>query len=365
MSHERLVTPAEGGEGGGPVEHSATLAAPLMQRELKQDEEAAGMNAVSTNGARRGLLVLNPKATTASERTSEVLVGALSSALDLRAVRTERRGHAAELARSAMDDGADVVIVFGGDGTVNEVVNGLLSHGPGPHVPSLAVIPGGSTNVFARALGLPNDAVEATGALLRYLRERRTRLVSVGAALADEANGTRYFTFTAGYGFDAAVTCEVERQRAAGRRASGALYIRLSLSEYFRRTDRKNAPITATLADGTELQPLFMAALSNTAPWTYLGNRPILATPDAGFETGLDLFGLANFAPLPVALNVGRLIANSRRLADGPGVLIRHDLAELTLSAQRPVAFEVDGDYLGPRERVTLRSVPDALRVFA
>lgn len=346
MSDERLALPEEGGQAGGPVEQSVTLAAPL-------DHEL-----------HRALLVLNPKATMASGRTSEVLVGALSSVFGLRTVRTERRGHAAELARSALDDGADVVIAFGGDGTVNEVVNGLLSHGPGPHVPALAVIPGGSTNVFARSLGLPNDAVEATGALLRYLRERRSRLVSVGAAHA-EGNGTRYFTFTAGYGFDAAVTSEVERQRAAGRRSTGSLYIRLSLNEYFRRTDRRHPPITATLADGTELDPLFMAVLGNTTPWTYLGNRPILATPDATFETGLDLFGLSSFAPLPVALTVSRLIGNSRRLAAGRGVLIRHDLPELTLSAQQPTAFEVDGDYLGPRERVTFRSVPDALRVFA
>ncbi len=354
MSDERLADDSE--QTSGPVEHSVTLAAPF---------ESIDNTSLDTNEMRRGLLVLNPKATAASERTGEVLVGALSSALELRTVRTERRGHGADLARWAMDDGVDVVIAFGGDGTVNEVVTGLLTHGPGPHVPALAVIPGGSTNVFARALGLPNDAVEATGALLRYLRERQTRLVSVGAVEADEGNGTRYFTFTAGYGFDAAVTREVERQRAAGRRASGALYIQLSLSEYFRRTDRKNPPITATLSDGTELEPMFMAALANTAPWTYLGNRPILATPDASFETGLDLFGLSAFSPLPVALTVGRLIANSRRLAGGRGVLIHHDLPEITLSAQRPVAFEVDGDYLGPRERVTFRSVPDALRVFA
>ncbi len=352
MSDERLTMPAEGDEGGGSAEHSITLATP------SDDDERA------ERGPRRGLLVLNPKATTASERTSEVLVGALSSALDLRAVRTERRGHAADLARSALDEGADVVIAFGGDGTVNEVVTGLLSDGPGPRVPALAVIPGGSTNVFARALGLPNDAVEATAVLLRYLRERRTRLVSVGAA-HDEGNGTRYFTFAAGYGFDAAVTSEVERQRAAGRRTSGSLYIRLSLAEYFRRTDRKNPSITATLADGTELDPLFMAVLANTAPWTYLGNRPILATPDAGFDTGLDLFGLADFSPRAVWQTVSRLIASPKRLPAGRGVLLRHDLPELTLSAQRPVAFQVDGDYLGPRERVTFRSVPDALRVFA
>jgi diacylglycerol kinase family enzyme len=347
MSDERLAPSGEDEPRGGQVEHSVTLAAPL------------------DNEFRRGLLVLNPKATSASERTGEVLVGALSSALELKTVRTERRGHGTDLARWAMDDGVDVVIAFGGDGTINEVVTGLLTHGPGPHVPALAVIPGGSTNVFARALGVPNDAVEATGALLRRLRERRTRLVSVGAAQADESNGIRYFTFTAGYGFDAAVTREVERQRASGARASGALYIRLALSEYFRRSDRKNPPITATLADGTELEPMFMTALANTTPWTYLGNRPILTTRDASFETGLDLFGLCAFSPLPVAMAVGRLLAGSRKLVDGRGVLIQHDLSELTLSAQRPTAFQVDGDYLGPRERVTFRSVPDALRVFA
>ena len=347
MSDEWRETPHESDERGPSAEQGTALAAP-------PDKDV-----------RRGLLVMNPKATTATERTCDVLVGALSSALDLRTVRTERRGHAADLAREAVADGFDVVIAFGGDGTVNEVVTGLLADGPHPDLPALAVVPGGSTNVFARALGLPNHAVEATGALLRLLRERRTRLVSVGAADSDDGEATRYFTFSAGYGFDAAVVGVVERQRAAGHRSTGALYIRSALNEYFRNTDRKTAPIKATLADGTQLPPLFMAVLANTAPWTYLGNRPILATPEAGFETGLDLFGLATMSPLPMWRTVGRLIANSQRLGNGRGVLIRHDLPELTLSAQRPVAFQVDGDYLGPRERVTFRSVPDALRVFA
>nr|WP_246508431.1 diacylglycerol kinase family protein [Actinocrinis puniceicyclus] len=351
MSDDRLATPEASDGRFGPAERSEALTAPPT--------------APAPEIARRGLLVMNPKATTATERTCDVLVGALSSALDLRTVRTERRGHAADLAREAEADGFDVVIAFGGDGTVNEVVTGLLTNGPGPQVPALAVVPGGSTNVFARALGLPNQAVEATGALLRCLRERQTRLVSVGAAHFDGAENPRYFTFSAGYGFDAAVVGAVERQREAGRRSTGALYIRSALNEYFRHTDRKSAPIRAVLADGTELPPLFMAVLANTAPWTYLGSRPILATPQAGFETGLDLFGLASMSVLPVWRTVGRLLVNSQRLGKGRGVLIRHDLPEITLSAQRPVEFQVDGDYLGPRERVTFRSVPDALRVFA
>jgi diacylglycerol kinase family enzyme len=329
----------------------------------------AAVGAARTAGgaapARRALLVMNPKATSTSERTSEVLVGALSSMLELRTARTERRGHAADLAREAAADGMDLVIAFGGDGTLNEVVTGLLTDGPVPGRPAVAVVPGGSTNVFARALGLPNDAVEATCALLIYLREGRTRMVSVGAARSDDEKEERYFTFSAGFGFDAAVVGEVERQRAAGRRSTGTLYMRSALSEYWRRTDRKNPPITAELADGGELPPLFMAVLANTAPWTYLGSRPILATPDAGFDTGLDLFGLSTLRMVPVWRTVGRLLANSRRLERDRGVLIRHDLPEVTLSGACPVAFQVDGDYLGTRERVTFRSVPAALRVFA
>lgn len=308
---------------------------------------------------------MNPKATSARERTSEVLVGALSSVLDLRSVRTQRRGHAADLAREAAGEGMDVVIAFGGDGTVNEVVTGLLQEGPRPAAPALAIVPGGSTNVFARALGLPNDAVEATGALLRLLREDRTRLVSVGAARADGEAAERYFTFSAGYGFDAAVVGAVERQRANGRRSTHGLYVRSAVAEYVRRTDRKIAPISVKLGDGSESPPLFMAALANTAPWTYLGNRPIHPTPDAGFDTGLDMFGLTDISPVLMWRTVARLLTNSVRLGDGRGVVIRHDFPELTLTAQRPVAFQVDGEYLGPRDRVTFRSVPGALRVFS
>ncbi|MFV2120269.1 acylglycerol kinase family protein, partial [Streptomyces sp. Act-28] len=130
----------------------------------------------------RALLVSNPAATTTSARTRDVLVHALASEMKLDAVTTEYRGHARDLARQAVEAGnVDLVVALGGDGTVNEVVNGLLHRGPAPdRLPRLAVVPGGSTNVFARALGLPNDAVEATGALLDALRERRSRTVGLG-----------------------------------------------------------------------------------------------------------------------------------------------------------------------------------------
>jgi diacylglycerol kinase family enzyme len=326
----------------------------------------------------RGLLIMNPKATTASEGTLDVLVGALSSELELRYEHTRYRGHAADLAEQAAVDGVDVVIAFGGDGTVNEAVTGLMAHGKGPDDrPGLAIVPGGSTNVFARALGLPNHAVEATASLLRLLRRGsavsgsataglgQTRLVSLGAARPDEEAQERYFTFSAGLGFDAAVVGEVERLRAKGKRSTHSLYMRSAFREYAIRADRRNAPIKAKTADGSVLPELFMATLANTSPWTYLGHRPIIATPEAGFETDLDLFGLTTLSPVPFWQTAGRLFTGSPKLTSGRGAIVRHDLPELTLFGDRPIPFQVDGDYLGPRERVTFRSVPAALRVFA
>src|SRR5215207_3091026 len=128
----------------------------------------------------RALLVVNPNATTTNARSRDVLARALRSEMDLEVANTRRRGHAAELARQASANGIDVLVALGGDGTVNEVVNGLLADGPGPHVPALAVVPGGSTNVFARAVGLPRDPIEATGVLLEALREKRTRSIGLG-----------------------------------------------------------------------------------------------------------------------------------------------------------------------------------------
>ena len=155
----------------------------------------------------RALLVVNPAATTTSARTREVLASALEAELKLEVAHTRHRGHAAELAREARDDGLDLVVVLGGDGTVNEVVNGLLTDRSHEQVPDLAVVPGGGTNVFTRALGVPRDPVEATGALLDALRENRRRSIGLGLA------GDRWFTFNAGMGWDAEVVARVDRRR--------------------------------------------------------------------------------------------------------------------------------------------------------
>src|SRR3982750_1960491 len=132
----------------------------------------------------RALVVVNPAATSTSARMRDVLVGALASELKVDVVDTTHRGHGRELGEQAVAEGMDLVISVGGDGTVNEVVNGLLTNGPAPHLPALAVVPGGSTNVFSRALGRSRDPVEATAEILDALRAGRTRRVSLGTASA-------------------------------------------------------------------------------------------------------------------------------------------------------------------------------------
>jgi diacylglycerol kinase family enzyme len=310
----------------------------------------------------RALLVVNPAATTTSARTREVLASALETDLKLEVSHTRHRGHAAELAAEARADGLDLVVVLGGDGTVNEVVNGLLAGGEPTGVPDLAVVPGGGTNVFSRALGLPRDPVEATGALLDALRERRRRSIGLGLA------GDRWFTFNAGMGWDAEVVARVDRRRRSRpteRHTTTRDYVRAAAEQFFLHSDRGSPAITLEVPGADPLQ-LHMAIVANTAPWTYLGDRPLLTSPEASFDTGLDLYALTRLRTVGTLSEVRRLLLGRPTPARrGPRTLVhrQHDLARLTLRASRPVAAQVDGEALGDLEVLTLRSVPDALNV--
>jgi diacylglycerol kinase family enzyme len=308
----------------------------------------------------RALLVVNPAATTTSARTREVLASALEAELKLEVAHTRHRGHAAELAREARDDGLDLVVVLGGDGTVNEVVNGLLTDRSHEQVPDLAVVPGGGTNVFTRALGVPRDPVEATGALLDALREHRRRSIGLGLA------GDRWFTFNAGMGWDAEVVARVDRRRRSrppGRHTTPTDYVRAALSQFFLHTDRRH-PVLTLERPGQEPVRLHMAIVANTAPWTYLGDKPLLTSPEASFDTGLDLYALTRLRTLGTLGEVRRLLRGRSADARGRTLVHReHDLPELTLRASRPVAAQVDGEALGDLQNLTLRSVPNALRV--
>jgi diacylglycerol kinase family enzyme len=308
----------------------------------------------------RALLVVNPKATTTSERSRDVLVRALRSQVDLTVAYTRRRGHAATLSREATTDGVDVVVSLGGDGTVNEVVNGIMGARPvstADQRPALAVVPGGSTNVFARAVGMPNDWAEGTGVILEALRDGRSRTIGLGRA--DE----RYFTFCAGLGIDAEVVRRVERARLRGRTSTPSLYMRSTLTQYFFDTDRRKPAITLERRDETPEPGLATVIVQNTEPWTYLGGRPVNPCPEASFETGLDLMALRELHVPSTTRTVGQILSR-RPDPKGKRVLRLHDLAGFTLRAIRPIAFQLDGDYLGERDKVDFVAVPTALRVL-
>lgn len=306
----------------------------------------------------RALLVVNHQATTTSERSRDVLIRALRTAVQLEVAYTEGRGHATTLAQRAAAE-VDLVVVHGGDGTVNEAVNGLMAVGrAATDRPALAVVPGGSTNVFARALGLPADWGEATGVILEALREDRGRIIGLG--LADD----RHFTFCAGLGLDAAVVRRVERARRRGRTSTPGLYVRSTLRQYLRsQTSRSQGqPVITVEPAGHPAEQVASVIVQNTAPWTYLGGRPIDPNPGASFDLGLDVLALRALRVPTATRTFGQMLVRGT-VPHSRQVLRWHDLASLSLRAASPLPFQVDGDYLGERDKVQLTAVPRALRV--
>lgn len=304
----------------------------------------------------RALLIVNPGAGGAAPRVREVLVGALNSALKLDVAVSERRGHTVELAHQAAVDGLDVVVALGGDGTVNEVVNGLLADGPAAVRPALAVVPVGSTNVFARVLGLPRDPVEATGEILTAIRAGRSRLVGLGRL--DE----RWFACCAGIGFDAEVVRRVERRRRHGDRASGPAYVRAAVAQFATAIRRRDAPLTLTRPGAEPVPGLYAVFVANAAPWSYLGSRPANLCPEASLDTGLDVLGLNRLGLR--TLGSMRQVLTTDRGPQGHGTLTWHDEPDLVIAGDRPLAVQVDGEYLGERESIRLQAAARALRVI-
>ncbi|HEV2377395.1 MAG TPA: diacylglycerol kinase family protein [Streptosporangiaceae bacterium] len=309
----------------------------------------------------RALLVVNPHATSTTARRREVIARALRSELDLEVVQTRYRGHACQVSRAATESGYGLVVALGGDGTVNEAINGILSAltPPGAAVPALATVPGGNANVFSHALGLPADPVEATGQILTALAEGRRRKIGVGLA------GDRYFCFNAGLGLDAEVVRAVEGMRTLGQSASAALYLSAAVRQFFLVTDRRHPALSVERDGQAEVADLFCGMVSNTSSWTYLGRRPVRASPQAGFDTGLDLLGLRKLSTFGTLNTVRQMLSERAAPVRGRYVVNLHDSSELVFRASRPVAFQVDGEYVGERECVTFRAIPHALQVVA
>jgi diacylglycerol kinase family enzyme len=324
----------------------------------------------------RALLVVNPNATTTTAAGRDVLAHALASELKLDVLVTRYRGHAAEATAQAVRDGVELLVAHGGDGTVNEVANGMLQGAGGPvrrprpgaresppsgrrevdaFGPALAVVPGGSANVFARALGMPRDPVEATAQILRALAAGHSRLVGLGRA------DDRWFTFNAGMGWDADVVAEVERMRFRGLAATPLRYAATGLRQYYRQW-REPKGMTVEVPGVLEPTPVRVAFVSNTSTWTYLGSRAVHTNPGASFATGLGLFAMQSLGIGTVAHVLHEIL---RADGDPKGrYVVRHDAVPLVrVSCETPVALQLDGDHLGERTEVEFLSVPEALRV--
>ena len=300
-------------------------------------------------------------------RDAGLVVRALGSRLELQTAQTRYRGHAGELAAASAAQGYDIVATFGGDGTINEVVNGLMNApvpadmdgGQAHPRPALAPIPGGGGNVFARTLGLPPDAAGAVQRILNAVEAGTRRTIGLGLA------GDRYFTFSAGLGWDAEVIADVERRRANGRRASTMVDIRTALRRYYTATDRRRPALTLHAPGQPPVTGLFMGVVTNSSPWTYVGSHPVSPAPHTDFNSGLDLFALRRLRTLTTLAALNHMMHTNEELPSGRDVVSAAALNELTFQADRPIAFHIDGEYLGETEAVAFRFVPNALCVVA
>jgi diacylglycerol kinase family enzyme len=297
----------------------------------------------------RALLIANTNASTVTPRKMWVIERALSSELKLEVVLTKRKEHATHLAKGAAHEGMDLVIALGGDGTVNEVVNGLAET-PVP----LGILPGGGTNVLARSLGIPEDTIEATGHLIANLRDEPRR-VPLGRAAG------RYFTFACGMGFDGAIVRDVERRQMLKKTMSEWYYLWSGL-RVFAAVDKRRPVVTVRWGENLEHRRdgLFVAIAQKSSPFTYLGRRPMRICPEARLERGLDCFAIDRFDTRFVLRVVAQTFTSGRHIR-GRHALYLHDEPKVEITSRLPLPTEVDGEYLGDRDHLLVESVPGAL----
>lgn len=309
----------------------------------------------------RALLIANPRASSTHERLRDRITSLFARHHEVRLALTTGRGHATELGYASAKDGTDLVVVIGGDGTVNETVNGMLADGPNPDGPALAVIPGGHANVLAYALGLPREPMRATRAILDMLQDTEPALIGLGRA--DE----RWFTINAGVGMDAAVVATVEDLRDRGVPSSTAAYT-AGLVKAWVSSDRGGGPIrlSATGNDGGHVDEdaLMSTIVQNARPWTLLGDIAVEASPGADLRRGIDVVGLRSLST-PMAVRTATSMLTGKGMTDGPDALVLSDQAAIEVTSERALPLQVDGDLVGEVTHVTFSAVPQALRIVA
>jgi diacylglycerol kinase family enzyme len=306
---------------------------------------------------RRMLIIVNPYATTVSDRLRNLVVYALQGRFEVDAVDTEARGHATELCREAAHEGYDVVVAFGGDGTVNEAANGLLDS-PTP----LCCLPGGSANVFAKMLGIPGDVVDATEHLLAMADDWRPRKVDLGVV-----NG-RCFTFNSGLGLDASVVERVDANPRMKARLGPYFFAWVALSTLLRRYLLSPPRLRVQAGDGGETVDGVTAIIQNGSPFTYFQNRPIEIAENAALDSGVLVGGVLHRATLLAMPSIAwRAVSPRARVVGNRQVTGLQDLSKLVVRSAdgRPLPLQVDGDYLGEVTEARYSIMPGALNVVA
>jgi diacylglycerol kinase family enzyme len=311
----------------------------------------------ATPGAKRRMLVIvNPYATTVSDRLRHLVVYALQGRFEVDAVDTEARGHATELCREAAHEGYDVVVAFGGDGTVNEAANGLLGS-PTP----LSCLPGGSANVFGKMLGIPGDPVDATEHLLAMADDWQPRKVDLGVV-----NG-RCFTFASGLGLDASVVERVDANPRLKARLGPWFFTWVAVSTFMRRYLVRPPRLTVRTAAGEELDGV-TAVVQNGSPFTYFQNRPIEIAEGASLHSGTLAGGVLHRAtPLTGASIAWRALSSHARVVKNRQITGLSDATGMTVTSadERPLPLQVDGDYLGEVSEARFSLLPEALKVVS
>jgi diacylglycerol kinase family enzyme len=311
---------------------------------------------IGTPGPRkRVLIIVNPYATTVSDRLKKLVVYALQGAYDVTAIDTQARDHATELCREAAREGYDAVVAFGGDGTVNEAANGLAGSDT-----ALTCLPGGRTNVYCRMVGIPIDVVDATEHLLRLADEWRPRSVDIGIA------GDRKFLFSAGVGLDASVVEVVDAHPKLKARMGEWYYTAVTL-RVFNRHYLVN-PVRIEAVVGEETINGVSAFVQNGVPYTYFGDRPIVASAGATLDSGdLSVAVLKRASPIDLptiawrALSKRAQVTRHRQIQGFSGVERMH----VRSVDGRPLPLEVDGDYIGTVGELDFSVLAGGLKVVA
>ncbi len=313
------------------------------------------------SGKRRMLLIVNPYATTVSDRLKNLVVYALQGRYEVETVTTEAQNHATKIGREVRDHGYDIVVAFGGDGTLNEVANGLA----GTDVP-VSVLPGGSTNVVCRTLGIPNDVVDATEHLLALVDEWEPRRIDLGRV--DE----RYFVFSCGAGIDATVVKRVDAHPRL-KSAAGPYYFSWAAISALYRQYIVN-PVRLRVAVDGETVDGVTALAQNSDPFTYFASRPVRVCEGVEIDDGSLALGVLKRAALrdmptliPRLFSEKRPAARHRQIEHFEGVTKATiaSISETKDGIVRPFPIQVDGDYIGEKTRLDLSIAPGALTVVS